>query len=84
MGKKTIQRIISGKFLDISLTSDKYQLVNIRIFNLIGDSKISVWEEIYSGVNALTIDISGLIRGSYRLVVNYPDCRVNEESFTIC
>ena len=81
---KVIRRILSGSFLDVHLNSEKYQLINIRILNLVGESKVSVWEEIYSGTNNLTIDISSLIKGPYKIIVNYPEENIREEAFTIC
>jgi len=81
---KIIKRILSGKFLDINLSSHKYQLVHIKIVNLVGSSKVSVWEEIYKGDNSLAIDISSLIRGPYKIVVDFPEENTREEIFTIC
>lgn len=81
---KIIRRILSGKFLDINLCSQKYQLVHIRIVNLVGVSKLSIWEEIYKGDNALTVDVSALIKGPYKIVVDFPEENTREEIFTIC
>ena len=81
---KVIRRILSGKFLDIHLCSQKYQLVHIRIVNLAGSSKLSVWEELYKGDNSLAIDISGLIKGPYKIIVDFPEEHAREELFTIC
>ncbi len=81
---RVIRRILSGKFLDINLCSQKYQLVHIRIVNLAGSSKLSIWEEIYKGDNSLAIDISGLIKGPYKIIVDFPEENVREELFTIC
>lgn len=81
---KVIRRILSGKFLDICLCSSKYQLVHIRIVNLAGASKLSVWEEIYKGENSLAIDISSLMKGPYKIIVDFPEENTREELFTIC
>jgi hypothetical protein len=81
---KIIKRILSGKFLDINLCSQKYQLVHIKIVNLAGVSKLSVWEEIYKGDNTFAIDVSGLIKGPYKIIVNFPEENTREEIFTIC
>jgi len=81
---KIIKRILSGKFLDIGLFSQKYQLVHIRIVNLVGVSKLSIWEEIYKGENNLAIDVSSLIKGPYKIIVDFPEENTREEIFTIC
>ncbi len=81
---KVIRRIVSGKFLDIQLCSQKYQLVHIRVINLAGSSKLSIWEEIYKGDNSLIVDISSLIRGPYKILVDFPQENTREELFTIC
>ncbi|HSZ25243.1 MAG TPA: hypothetical protein VK766_05985 [Cytophagaceae bacterium] len=80
---RIIRKILSGKFLDINLFSQKYQLVHIRIVNLVGTSKLSVWEEIYKGENSLAIDVSGLIKGPYKIIIDFPEENSREEIFTI-
>ena len=84
LGMKVIRRILSGKFLDINLNSIKYQLVHIKIVNLAGSSKLSVWEEIYKGENPLVIDVSCLTKGPYKIIVDFPEENTREELFTIC
>jgi hypothetical protein len=81
---KIIRRILSGNFLDVNLCSHKYQLVHIRIVNLVGISKLSIWEEIYKGDNSLSIDVSSLIKGPYKIIVDFPEENSREEIFTIC
>jgi hypothetical protein len=80
---KLIRKILSGNFLDVQLCSERYQLVHIRILNIVGLQKISVWEEVYKGGNQLTIDISSLARGLYKIIVNYPEENLREEIFKI-
>lgn len=81
--QKVIRKILSGNFLDIELGSDNYQLVHITISNLIGERKISSWEEVFTGNNHITVDISRLMRGMYMLTINYASQLKKEEMFSI-
>ncbi len=81
---KIIKRILSGNFLDINLASQKYQLVHIRILNLVGVAKLSIWEEVYKGENSLCVDVSSLIKGPYKIIIDFPEENSREEIFTIC
>ncbi len=81
---KVIRKIVSGKFLDIHLYSHKNQLAHVRIVNLAGSTKLSLWQEIYKGENSLDIDISSLTKGPYKINIDFPEENTREELFTIC
>ena len=81
--KKIIKRVFSGKTLEASVYSQKYQLVHIRIVNLADISKLSIWTELYKGENTLTIDISSLQKGPYKITVAFPEENTREEIFNV-
>ena len=72
-----------GHFLDLQLFADEYQIVNIKIYNLLGEIKLSVWEKLHKGYNDLVIDISPLIKGPYRITISYLNEKLKEERFTL-
>ncbi|MCU0428492.1 MAG: hypothetical protein MUF42_00845 [Cytophagaceae bacterium] len=80
---KMIRRILSGNFLDLHLVSSEYELVHITVTNLIGETKVSSWEEVFSGDNFLAIDISRLLKGSYKLSVHFATKSNREEIFSL-
>lgn len=72
-----------GHFLDLHLFADRFQMVNIKIFNLIGERKLSLWEELNKGDNKLVIDVSCLMKGPYRVTISYLNQKLKEERFTL-
>lgn len=80
---KIANKTVSGKFLDVKISSKKSQLVHVRVINLAGISKLSVWEVIEKGDNVLSIDISNLIKGPYKIILDFAEENSGEEIFTI-
>jgi hypothetical protein len=72
-----------GHFIDLQLFANSYQLVNIKVYNLIGEKKLSLWEELNKGENKISIDVSGLSKGTYRITISYLNERLKEERFTL-
>jgi|YelNatPaOPRAMG01_1025707.scaffolds.fasta_scaffold120572_3 hypothetical protein len=72
-----------GHFIDLQLVANEYQLVNIKIYNILGERKISVWEELNKGENKLVIDVSSLLKGTYRITISYLNEKLKEERFTL-
>jgi hypothetical protein len=81
--ERMIRKILSGNFLEIQLQSSTYQLVHITVTNLLGEVKASAWEEVFSGENQIAFDISRLLRGSYKLQVNFASLYKKEEIFSL-
>ena len=80
---KIIKKALSGQFLDVHLQSRKSQLVHIRILNLAGISKLSIWEVLEKGDNEFAIDISSLVKGPYKIIVDFAEENSGEEIFTL-
>ncbi|WP_299249752.1 hypothetical protein [uncultured Cytophaga sp.] len=72
-----------GHYLDLQLHAEQYQLINIKIYNIIGEKKLSIWEELNEGENNVVVDISTLIKGTYRLTISYLNDRFAEDRFTL-
>ncbi|ABG61047.1 T9SS type A sorting domain-containing protein [Cytophaga hutchinsonii] len=72
-----------GHFIDLQLFANSYQLVNIKVYNLIGEKKLSLWEELNKGENKISIDVSGLSKGTYRITISYLNEKLKEERFTL-
>ena len=72
-----------GHFIDLQLIAEKYQLVNIKVYNILGEKKLSLWEELNKGENKLIIDASSLLKGTYRVTISYLNDKMKEDRFTI-
>ncbi len=72
-----------GNFIDLELIADQYQLINIKIYSIAGERKIMLWEELNKGKNKLTIDVTALMRGTYRVTIAYLNDKLAEERFTL-
>jgi len=83
LSMRIINKILSGNFLELSIFSQKYQLIHIRITNLAGIPKHSIWEEIQQGTNSMIVDVSGLTKGPYKITIDFPEENSREELFTI-
>lgn len=73
----------TGHFVDLQLFANEIQLVNIKIYNILGEKKVSLWEELKKGENNLVIDVSGLAKGTYRVKISYLNEQLKEERFTL-
>lgn len=78
-----IQQQSVGHFLDMNLVADRFQMVNIKVYNIIGEIKLSLWEELQKGDNNLVIDVSMLMKGPYRMTISYLNQKLKEERFTL-
>lgn len=78
-----VNRGIVGNFLDMHLYAESFQIVNIKIYNIVGEKKISKWEELNKGENKLIIDVSSLLKGMYRITISYLNEKLKEEQFTL-
>ncbi|MBC7451136.1 MAG: hypothetical protein H7259_06570 [Cytophagales bacterium] len=72
-----------GHFLDMHLFADSFQIVNIKIYNIIGEMKLSLWEELNKGDNNLVVDVSSLMKGPYRMTISYLNQKLKEDRFTL-
>ena len=72
-----------GHFIDLQLVANEYQLVNIKVYNILGEKKLSLWEELNKGENKLVIDVSSLLKGTYRITISYLNEKLKEERFTL-
>ena len=72
-----------GHFIDLELFANSYQSVNIKVYNLVGEKKISLWEELKTGANNVSIDVSGLSKGTYRVTISYLNEKLKEERITL-
>ncbi len=79
--KITTQQV--GHFIDLQLLANNYQLINIKVYNILGEKKISIWEELNKGENKLAVDVSSLLKGTYRLTISYLNDKLTEERFTL-
>lgn len=77
-----VKRFLASNVLNVNLDSEHCDLVHIQIKNLLGEPKISQWQEIEKGSNLFAIDISRLMKGTYKVVVIFSN-RVKEEVFTL-
>jgi|GEM_PF-1250633 hypothetical protein len=77
------QKTAVGHFLDMNLFADNFQMVNIKIYNILGEIKLSIWEELNKGENNLIIDVSSLLKGSYRITISYLNEKLKEDRFTL-
>lgn len=73
----------TGHFIDLHLFANDIQLVNIKVYNILGEKKLSLWEELNKGANNLVIDVSGLSKGTYRVTISYLNEKLKEERFTL-
>ena len=73
----------TGHFIDLHLFANDIQLVNIKVYNILGEKKLSLWEELKKGGNNLVIDVSDLSKGTYRVTISYLNERLKEERFTL-
>ncbi|HWZ21488.1 MAG TPA: hypothetical protein VNW06_02475 [Cytophagaceae bacterium] len=80
---KISKKTVSGKFLEVTLYSKKSQLVHVRIINFAGISKLSVWEVIEKGDNIVTINISTLAKGPYKIILDFAEENSKEDIFAI-
>jgi hypothetical protein len=72
-----------GHFIDLELNAEHYQLINIKIYSISGERKIMLWEELNKGENRLTIDVTSLMKGTYRVTIAYLNNKLAEERFTL-
>jgi len=73
----------TGHFIDLQLFANDIQLVNIKVYNILGEKKLSLWEELKKGENNLVIDVSDLAKGTYRVTISYLNEKLKEERFTL-
>lgn len=61
-----------------------YESILIQIRHENGEHKISLWEELNSGINTICIDLSSLIKGKYSLIISDRQGQIKlEESLTL-
>jgi len=80
---RILSKTVSKDIIQLSIPSDKTEFVNIRVINIIGQARISVWEEIKSGLNYIQLNTSDLPQGSYRILVRHDQEQYTEESLII-
>lgn len=76
-------KTISGKQVQISLSSVGEQLSNIKIMNILGEAMISKWERLSPGMNTININVEDLNKGTYRIIVNIEDGLLKDDFFVI-
>ncbi|MCU0416550.1 MAG: T9SS type A sorting domain-containing protein [Cytophagaceae bacterium] len=72
-----------NQILELNLEAHSDQRVQIKIFNIVGEVKMSTWKELTEGKNCLKLDVSGLLKGTYRLTISYLNEKLKEERFTL-
>lgn len=82
--EKIIQKILPNKHIEISIHSVKLQLAHIRIANLVGVIRLSSWQEIRKGQNTVSMDVNSLVKGTYKILIDFPDENTREELFIMC
>jgi hypothetical protein len=66
---KTAYQWLSPNFINLEIFGTTFEMIKIQIKNESGESIISLWEEINSGKNKISIDLSSLAKGIYCLLV---------------
>lgn len=72
-----------GNWIQLKLEANNTQIVHIKIFNIIGEIKVSIWKTLDQGSNIIPINVSSLGRGNYRVTVSYLNEELREERFTL-
>ncbi|MFN8416842.1 MAG: hypothetical protein U0U66_10985 [Cytophagaceae bacterium] len=72
-----------GHWIQLKLEANETQMVHIKIFNIIGEVKMSVWKTLDQGCNIIPINVSTLGKGNYRVTVSYLNEQLREERFTL-
>lgn len=72
-----------GHWIQLKLEANDSQVVHIKIFNIIGEMKLSMWKNLDKGSNTIPINVSALVKGDYRITVSYINEQLREERFTL-
>jgi len=67
--KSSLQRV-SPNFINVAIKGSFYENIRIQIRHENGEQKISLWEELNSGNNNISIDLSSLTKGNYSLIIS--------------
>jgi hypothetical protein len=70
---------VSPNFINLEVLGTNYEMIRIQLKNEQGESKISLWEELNSGKNTISIDLSSLIKGAYSIIVSDTNGKVKLE-----
>ncbi len=67
--------------IEIELQVYGVRMVNFRIVNIIGEVRTSFWKELKVGCNTISINITGLPKGSYQFLILDGDGNIILERF---
>jgi hypothetical protein len=67
---ETTHHWLSPNFINLEIFGSSCEMITIQIKNQSGESRISLLEEINSGKNQISIDLSSLVKGIYYLLVS--------------
>lgn len=67
--------------IEIELQVSEVRMVNFRVVNIIGEVRSSFWKELKVGYNSISMNITGLPKGSYQFLIIDGDGNTVKERF---